>query len=115
MTMYGALNQKSNVDRFDIKRKEGGRSLMGVESCDREEKNCLGFHVANSEENLIKGVAAAETINTEDTVTGGESKNRKHKNLNKNTVKRKCVDSSSGKFQRNLIKIKLDNGYSKVI
>ena len=23
MTMYGALHQKSNVDRFDIKRKEG--------------------------------------------------------------------------------------------
>ena len=24
MTTYGALHQKSNVDRFDIKRKEGG-------------------------------------------------------------------------------------------
>ena len=24
MTTYGALHQKSNVDRFDIKRKDGG-------------------------------------------------------------------------------------------
>ena len=58
MTMYGALHPKSDVDRLCIKRKKGGNGLMSVE-------NSLGFYVANSEENLIKGVAAAETINTE--------------------------------------------------
>ena len=35
---------------------------MSVECCIREE-NSLGFYVPNSEENLIKGVYAAETIN----------------------------------------------------
>ena len=34
---------------------------MSVELCIREEENSLGFYVANSGENLIKGVAAAET------------------------------------------------------
>ena len=38
----------------------------------REEENSLGFYVANSEKNLIRGFTAAETINTEDTVTRGE-------------------------------------------
>ena len=68
MTMYGALHpNKSDVDRLYIKRKEGGRGLMSVECCIKEEQNSLGFYGANSEENLIKGVYAAETINTEDT------------------------------------------------
>ena len=47
---------------------------MSVEQCVREEEYSLGFYVAYSEENLIKGVAAAEAINTEDTVTRGELK-----------------------------------------
>ena len=38
---------------------------MSVECCFREDENSLGFYVTNSEENLIRGVAAAETINTE--------------------------------------------------
>ena len=73
------------------------------------------FYVANSEKDLIKGVAAAETINNEDTVTSGEFKKLKSQELKKNDVKRKCMDSSSGKFQRTLIKIELGNGYPKVI
>ena len=36
----------------------------------------MGFYVANSEENLIKGSGAAETINTEDTVASGELKQK---------------------------------------
>ena len=70
MAMYGVLNPKSDVGRLYIKRK-GGRGLMSVERCIREDKNSLGFYVAKSEENLIEGVAAAEIINTENTVTSG--------------------------------------------
>ena len=51
--MYGALHLKSDVDRLYIKRKEGGRGLISVEHCVKEEQNSLGFYVANSEENLI--------------------------------------------------------------
>ena len=60
MTMYGGLHPKSNVDRLNVKRKEGGRGLISVERCIREEENRLGFYVANSEENPIRGVSAAE-------------------------------------------------------
>ena len=70
MTMYGVLHPKSDEGRLYIKRK-GGRRLMSVERCIREDKNSLGFYVAKSEENLIEGVAAAEIINTENTVTSG--------------------------------------------
>ena len=62
------------MDRLHIKRKEGGRGLMIMECCIWEEENSFGFCVANSKENLIRGVAAAETINAEDTVTSGEFK-----------------------------------------
>ena len=70
MTMYGVLHPKSDEGRLYIKRK-GGKGLMSVDRCIREDKNSLGFYVAKSEENLIEGVAAAEIINTENTVTSG--------------------------------------------
>ena len=34
---------------------------------DREQENSLGFYVANLEGNLIRGLSAAETINTRET------------------------------------------------
>ena len=43
-----------------------------MDRCVREEENSLGFYVANSEKKSHQGFAAAETINTEDTVTRGE-------------------------------------------
>ena len=115
MTMYGALHPKINLDRLYIKRKEGGRGLMSVERCVREEENSLGFYVVNSEENLIKRVAATEAINTEGIVTSGEFKKQKAKNLNKTSIKRKCMDISPGKCQRKSSRIELGIGYLKVI
>ena len=49
--------------------RERQRSLMSVERCVRKEKNSLSFYAATSSEYLIRGIAAAETINTEGTVT----------------------------------------------
>ena len=62
---------------------------MSVEQCVREEECSLGFYAAYSEENLIKGVAAAETINTEDTVTRGELKKQKAQELKQNWYEKK--------------------------
>ena len=81
MTMYGGLHPKSDVDRLYVKRKEGGRGLISVERCIREEENSLGFYVANSEENLIRGLSAAETISTRETIMSVEFKKEKAKKL----------------------------------
>ena len=55
--------------------------MIRLEQCIREEENCLGFYVANSEENLIRGVSAAETINTRETISSVEFHKQKEKEL----------------------------------
>ena len=44
-----------------------------------------------------------------------ENLKKKSQNLNNTGMKKKCMDISSGKSQRNLIRIELDNGYPKAI
>ena len=80
ITMYGGLHQKSDVDRLHVK-KEGGRGLISVEQGIREEENSLWFYVANPEEDLIRGVSAAETINTRETIMNVEFNKQKSKEL----------------------------------
>ena len=75
MTMYGGLHLKSDIDRLHVKRKEGGRGLI------REEENSFGFYFVNSEENLIRGAMAAETINTRETTKSVQFKKLKAKEL----------------------------------
>ena len=84
IAMYGALHPKSDVNRLYIKRIEGGRGLISVERCVSDEENSLGFYVANSDDNLIRGVAAAGTTNMEDTILGRELKKQKEKELRQN-------------------------------
>ena len=52
-----------------------------MEQCIREKKNSLGLYVAYSEKNLIRGVSAAETINTREIITSVEFKKHKAKEL----------------------------------
>ena len=68
MAIYGALHPNSDIDRLYVKRKEAPTGLMSVENCIKEEENSLGFYIANSDENLIRRVAVAETIDAKDTV-----------------------------------------------
>ena len=79
--MYGGLHSKSDVERLYGKRKKGGRGLISVERCIREKENSFGFYVTNSEENLIRGVSTAETINTRETITSVEFKKQREKEL----------------------------------
>ena len=114
MTIYGGLHPKSDVDRLYVKRKEGGRVLIRLERCIREEENCLGFYVANSEENLIRGVSAAKTINTRETISSVEFHKQKEKEL-KGKWREKRMHGQPGKRRRKLIKKKRGNGYQDVI
>ena len=69
--------------------KEVGRGLTSVEHWFKEEENSLVFYVNSFEENLIKGVASAETINTKDPVTSGEFKKLKEQELEQNWHEKK--------------------------
>ena len=64
-----------------VKRKEGGRGFISAKQCIREEEKSLGFYVANLEENLIRGISAAKTINMSETITSAEFKKQKAQEL----------------------------------
>ena len=113
--MYEGLHPKNDVDRLYVKRKEGGRGLISVERCIRKEENSLGFYVANSEENLIRGVSTAETINTRETITSVEFKKQREKEPKEKWSEKQITDNSSGKRQRKLIKKKRGNDYQEII
>ena len=65
---------KEQCGQIVHKGERGTQRSESMECCIREEENSLGFYAASSKENLIRGVAASETFNTEDTVTSGEFK-----------------------------------------
>ena len=52
--IYGALYPKSDVDRFYIPRKEGGRDLISTEGCVELAMRGLEVYVHGSEEILIQ-------------------------------------------------------------
>ena len=68
ITMYKGLHLKRDIDRLYVKGKEGVRGFISVERCIREEENSLWFYDANSEENFIRGISAAKTINTREAI-----------------------------------------------
>ena len=71
---------------------------MSVEGCVRGEENSLGFYIASAEDKLIRGVAAAGTINTEDVVRSEEFKNQKAQELKQSWSEKKL----HGQFIREL-------------
>ena len=74
MMTYRGLHPKGDIDILYVKRKEGGRGLISLERCRREEENGLGFYVANQ-----------------------------------------CMNNSSGKRHKKLMRNKRGNGYQEVI
>ena len=55
LTIYGALQPKSGIDRLYLKQNHGGRGLISIEMCVRLEENNLDLHVCGSNEMLLKG------------------------------------------------------------
>ena len=62
MTMYGAQHPKADIDRLYLKRREGGRGLLGVENCVQAEVNSLDKYLRASEENMLKEVNSSCTL-----------------------------------------------------
>ena len=59
-----------------MKRKGGGRALIGAERCVREKENSLGFCVAISGENLIRGFLQQGQLGWKGSLPVGNLRNR---------------------------------------
>jgi hypothetical protein len=62
LVKFGALHPKSNVVRVYMKRKNGGRGLIGVEDCVGGELRSVHHYLSNSHEELLKLVAKEEGL-----------------------------------------------------
>ncbi|XP_065069753.1 uncharacterized protein LOC135694801 [Rhopilema esculentum] len=84
MTIYGAFHPKSDVDRLNMKRKEGGRGLSNMELVVKREEKNLGQYVLNSREQLLRGVCFEGTIRTDSTMPNKEFKKKVANDLENN-------------------------------
>ncbi|MEM7264393.1 MAG: reverse transcriptase domain-containing protein [Pseudomonadota bacterium] len=57
LTMNGAFHRNSNAGRLYIARKDGGRGLIGVEDCVRQEEMGLEEYVLGKEERMLEVIA----------------------------------------------------------
>ena len=97
LTMYGAFHPKSDVDRLYVKRKNGGRGLISIETCVRSEENNLGMYLHDSDETLLIDVKKVEIIRT-DNLIGKEEFKR-----NQETFKAKWSEKRMyGQFVRDM-------------
>ena len=65
LTIYGALQPKSGIDRLYLKQNHGGRGLISIEMCVRLEENNLALYVRGSNEMLLRGVKKVGIVKTE--------------------------------------------------
>ena len=70
----------------------GRRRLLSCGGCIRMVENKLGWYVENLDETLIQGVKAAETIEYNDIVNGGEFKQSWMRGRNYEKIK-ECMES----------------------
>ena len=58
ITIYGGLHPRSFVNRLYMPRSDGGRGLVSVEVCVKEEKCNLSKYAAQRKEALVKSASA---------------------------------------------------------
>ena len=90
LTMNGAFNMQSSVDRLYIKRKAGGRGLISVEECVRTEEAGLREYARDSDEWMLKVVA--------DGMVPGESKVDYKVRMERERLERLKAKKLHGKF-----------------
>ena len=115
LTMYGALHQKSGIDRLYVKRKHGGRGPISIEMCVRSMEYDLGLCVRGSNEILLK--SAKKSALSKLKILWKQKTSRKIANMSLeiNSTKRECMDSLFVKCLKNNIEVYLENGWCKVI
>ena len=67
LTLCGAFHKRGSVFRLYLKRKEGGRGLISVEDCVRQEEAGLSTYVKGSGEWMLKAVADMGVVSGEET------------------------------------------------
>ena len=79
MTMNKELHPRSDVARFYVSRKNGGRGLNRCKNIVKGEENGLGWYVKNNLEPLLARVRTTGTITNKDTVDPTEFKKTKER------------------------------------
>ena len=97
LTMFGAFHKKGSVPRLYMKRKEGGRGLISVFDCVKQEELALSEYVKGTEEWMLKVVG--ETLHV------GETKNEYKKRVEKTRMECFLGKRLHGKFMRDVSKV----------
>ena len=77
--MFGEFHKKGSVPRLHMKRKDGGRGLISVFDCVKQEELALSEYVKETEECMLKVVGK--------TLHVGETKNEYKKRVEKTRTK----------------------------
>ena len=92
ISLHSAFHLKSGVDRLYLTRREGGRGLISIQHCVRDEENSLRLYVKNSAKNLIQGVCMAVTIETEGIISKSNFKQQKLNERKQKWLRKRFMD-----------------------
>ena len=95
--MFGAFHKKGSVPRLHMKRKDGGRELINVYDCVKQEELALSEYAKETEEWMLK--VAGETVHA------GETKNEYKKRVEKTRMECFLGKRLHGKFMRDVSKV----------
>ncbi|KXJ19770.1 hypothetical protein AC249_AIPGENE21527 [Exaiptasia diaphana] len=97
LTMFGTFHKKGSVPRLYMKRKHGGRGLISVVDCVREEELGLCGYVKASEEWMLKVVGEMVEV--------GETKKEYKKRVQKERRENFMQKRLHGKFMRDVSEV----------
>ena len=63
MTIHEELHPKSDVDRVNLPKQNGGRGLISCKMCVKTEENNLAWYVRNLKERLMEVVRKTKILN----------------------------------------------------
>ena len=91
--MNKELHPRSDVARFYVSRKNGGRGLNRCKNIVKGEENGLGWYVKNNLEPLLATVRTTGTITNKDTVDPTEFKKTTKRQRKSNGLRKECMDN----------------------
>ena len=108
LVKFGALHPKANVLRVYIRRKNGGRGLIGVEDCVGGELRNVHHYLANSHEVLLAAVAKEEGLEKESI----EKKERYKERIEREKMEELERMKLHGQFERDTKELKCEKTWN---